>query len=515
MTESTSNLWSIALLVMIPIFATIIVNLLFNRNRVIKYISLISALSLVVITILSPYGFQWFTGQPALNPNTLTFTFDASIPAWRMALEFYFGPLQQVFIFVMALILVLVMGIATNGLTKNQGPYIGMIFLLFMSAAIIIMVNDLYHLWIGVEIGSLVVAGVVAASGEGIGQKAALKYAFFSALSGAGLAIALALILGLTGYSNISDAIRYIQTTNLAGMSSILYVAFGFFILSWIYAGGLVPIHQLKSEVYGAAFPHGTAMLQTQSKLMLVAIGLVMLRLFGSLPFAREVMLSISVLTMMLGVVMALLQTDFRWILAYLIVSHSGLVTVGISLGTYDGLVGGLFQAVNDVLYMSVLLLGCEAVYYFGKGTSTKTAVGIAKKAPWLALAVILGTFAASGIPPFNGFQSEIILIQSALKVGLPEVAVVILILSVTTFIALFRAIYSIFLKPADTSHLAVSGSVPSEAQEGDKETPIPRGLYLSLAILVVITLILGVYPDLVIRFLTPVAQAVSIPWYP
>jgi energy-converting hydrogenase B subunit F len=384
----------------------------------------------------------------------------------------------------------------------------GMIFLTFMSAAIIIMVNDFYHLWIGVELGSLVVAGIVVASGEGVSHRAALKYTFFSALSGAGLAVSLALVLGLTGFSNISDSINYLHNTDLGGMNSVLYVAFGFFALSWIYAGGLAPVHPLKSDVYGAAFPHGTAMLQAQSKLMLVAMGIVMLRLFGFLPFTREVMIVISILTMMFGIVMSLLQTDLRWILAYLIVSHSGLVTIGISLGTTDGVTGGLFQAVNDIVYMSVLLIVAEAVIYFGRGTSTKTAIGIAKKAPWLTAAVILGAMAASGIPLFNGFQSEIILIRASLLVNLPEIAAVILLVSVTTFIAIFRGIYTLFFKPAD----------PFVNDDGSadlvKETPVPRWIYIALGILIAITIVIGVYPDIVIQFVTPIAELVSIPWY-
>lgn len=509
MSDSTTSLWSIALIVVIPLLTAIAMNLLFSRKRAIRYISLASAISLLLITLASSYGYHWFVGLPALDPSTFTFTFDAGTPAWRLSLEYYFGPLQQILIAVMSLLLVLVTLVASPNLTKNQGAYMAMIFLTFMSAAIIVMVNDFYHLWIAVEIGSLVVAGVVVASGEGVSQRAALKYTFFSALSGAGLAVALALILGLTGFSNISDSIRFIQTTDLGGMSTILYVAFGFFALAWIYAGGLAPIHPLKSDVYGAAFPHGTAILQAQSKLMLVAMGIIMLRLFGALPFAREVMIAVSVLTMIFGVVMALLQTDFRWVLAYLIVSHSGLVTIGISLGTFEGIVGGLFQAVNDIIYMGVLLIVVEAIMYFGRGTSTRTAVGVAKKAPWLAVAVVLGALAASGIPPFNGFQSEIILIRASLLVNLPELAAVILLVSVATFIAIFRGIYTLFFKPADP--LVGEDGSPIEV----KETPVPRWIYVSLAVLLGMTLLIGVYPDIVLQFITPVAQQVSIPWYP
>lgn len=503
MNETITNLWSIPLLVVIPILTAIIVNLLYNRDRAIRAVSIASAAILLVISLVSPYGFQWFTGQPGVTLDG-SYTFNANVFSWKLSLEYYYGPLQQIMISVMSLMLLFVVAIATKSLKKNFGPYIALMFLTYLSAAAIIMVNDFYHLWIAVEIGSLLVAGLVAASGGSSAQKAALKYTFFSALSGSGLAIALALILGITGYANITDAINSLRINDLGGMYSVLYVSFAFLMLSWIYAGGLAPIHPLKSDVYRSAYPHATVMLQTQSKLMLVAIGLILLRMFGSLPFAREAMLSISILTMVIGVVMALIQTDFRWILAYLIVSHSGLVTVGISLGTFQGVIGGLFQAINDVIYMGVLLICCEMLLYFGRGTSIKFNGGLAKRAPLLTAFVILGAFAASGIPPFNGFQSELILIQASLEQGLPEVAAVILMVSVSTFIALFRGIYSIFLKPGD--------GLP----QGSEELKMPGTTMAFLVVLVAATLVLGIYPKLALSFLTESAlKVVFVPWVP
>lgn len=84
-----------------------------------------------------------------------------------------------------------------------------------------------------------------------------------------------------------------------------------------------------------------------------------------------------------------------------------------------------------------------------------------------------------------------------------------ILFVSVTTFIAIFRGVYTLFFKPADP--LVDENGAAVEA----KETPLPKWIYLSLGILVVLTIIIGVYPDLVLNFVSPVAQLVSIPWYP
>ncbi len=497
MMESISNLWSIPLLVIIPMLTAIIVNFLYDKA--IKPISICSAIIILIISIISPYGYHWFTGHPAFNPDTLLFTFNPNIFGYRLSLEFIFGPLQHIMIVISSLILLFCVTLSTIGLTKRQGPYMALLYLLFMSSVIVIMVNDLYHLWIVVEIGSLIVVGVAAASGTSISHKAALKYAFFSAISGAGLAVSLALILGLTGFANISDAIIYLRQFGIGDMATVLYIAFGFFVLSWMYAGGLAPIHPLKSEVYGASYPHATVLLQVQSKLMLVAIGIIMLRLFSMLPFVKEVMIFLSVITMMIGVIMALIQVDFRWIIAYLIISHSGLVTLGIGLGTQEGLVGGIFQAVNDIIYMTILLLCCEALFYFGGKTSTKEAYGIAKKSPFITTAVILGAIAAAGIPPFNGFQSEIILIQACLKEGLPEIAVLILMVSVTTFIALLRGIYRIFLKP------------PELQDQDDSNVDLPKVLIIGIIIFIILSIIIGIYPDIVLRFIIPVVKEVLL----
>ncbi|MEM4656945.1 MAG: proton-conducting transporter membrane subunit [Candidatus Methanosuratincola sp.] len=506
MNEAITNLWSAPLLIIIPILTAILVNLLYNRTRVIRAISVGAAIAVLAIAVVSPYGFHWFAGHPAVNSDG-TYTFTASIFSWKLSLEYYYGPLQQILIGVMSLLLLFIVLIATKSLNKNQGPYLAIVFLTYVSAAAVLMANDFYHLWIAVELGSLLVAGLVASSGAAYAQKAALKYTFFSALAGSGLAISLGLILGITGYVNITDAIHFLMVNDLGGMYAVLYVAFAFLSLAWVYAGGLVPVHPLKSDVYRSAFPHGAVLLQTQSKLMLVAIGIVMLRMFGPLPFATEIMLAISLLTMIVGVVMALIQTDFRWILAYLIVSHSGLVTVGLSLGTYQGILGGLFQAVNDIIYMSILLICCEMLLYFGKGsTSIKFSGGIAKKSPLLTAFVILGAFAASGIPPFNGFQSELIIIQAALERGLPEIAAVVLMVSISTFVALFRAIYSIFLRPVNEK----------TAESDTKQFRMPSSVLVFLVVLLAISLVLGVYPQLALGFLNESAlKVVLVPWVP
>ncbi|MEM0100684.1 MAG: hypothetical protein QW522_00400, partial [Candidatus Methanomethyliaceae archaeon] len=111
--------------------------------------------------------------------------------------------------------------------------------------------------------------------------------------------------------------------------------------------------------------------------------------------------------------------------------------------------------------------------------------------------AVLLGAFAAAGMPPFNGFQSEIILIQASLNSGLPEIAVIILMVSITTLIALLRAIYRIFLKPPEVEVL---------------EAKIPKAINFGIWLFIILTIIIGVYPDIALRFIIPAVEGGFLP---
>ena len=486
MTYYEANQPLIALIVVLPILVAIFLNLFHRRSVFTKWLSVATAALLIVITLACGYGYHWFTGHPIFA-------------GFRLALEYLFGPYHKLAVFIMSLILLFVVLAANLDVRRISGVHLAMLMLCFSATAMAVMVNDLYHLWIAVEVASLIVAGIVAVSGEPGSHRAALKYTFLAGLAGAGLAVSLAILLGITGASNITDAINVLKTMNIADFSITMYVAYAFFVFAWVYVGGMVPIHPIKADVYRYSLPHAAVLLQTQAKLMLVAVGLIILRLFGFLPYAREAMLVLSIITAVTGVVLALLQEDFRHVLAYLVVSHGGLVGIGISLGTPYALSAGIFQAINDILYMSLLFLVCEALLIQLGRAPTSTLGGLASQMPKLTVFAILGGLAASGVPPFNGFQSELMLINASLKANLPEVAVVILLVSITTFIAIFKSIYTIFLRPA--------------AQPIKSEGEPSSHLLVALFVLTVICLLCGVVPQLPLSFISPIALEVGLAW--
>jgi len=481
-----SNQPLVALIVVAPILVAVLLNLGYGKIRFSKYLFIASAFALLIIVLLSGYGYHWFAGHPIFQ-------------GLRLSLEYVFTPYHKFALFILSLLLIFTAFAASVSVVGKPGVYYAFLLLCYASTAMAVLTNDLYHLWIAVEVASLIIAGVVIAAGSPGAHRATLKYMFITGFAGAGLAVSLAILLGVTGVANISDAVYALSTMSLEGFMPTIYMAYAFFVIAWIYVAGMAPTHPIKADIYRYSLPHAAALLQAQAKLMMVAIGLIILRLFGSMPFTRESMLVISLITAIFGVVLALMQSDLRHVLAYIVVSHGGLVGIGLSIGTAYAISAALFQAINDIIYMGLLFLACEAIILLVKRDPAAGLGNLISKAPSLALFIFIGSFAASGIPPLNGFQSELMLINAALSVGLPEVAVVILFVSVTTFIALFKSIYEIILRPKKVES-EVLGS-------------IPNSLYASLFILSVLCIVFGLIPQLPLSFINPMAAEVGLAW--
>ena len=101
-------------------------------------------------------------------------------------------------------------------------------------------------------------------------------------------------------------------------------------IYGWLYATGLPPFNAIKSEIYSKGLPSGSMILQSFSVIGCIAVGLTIIRVFGYLPLTQTAMLAVSVIAMILGISMAMVQDDYKRIIAYLAVGELGYIGVGI-----------------------------------------------------------------------------------------------------------------------------------------------------------------------------------------
>jgi len=145
-------------------------------------------------------------------------------------------------------------------------------------------------------------------------------------------------------------------------------------------------------------------------------------------------------------------QWDLKRLLAYHSISQMGYVMLGIGLGTPLGILGGLFHLMNHAIFKSLLFL-CSGAFEYGAGTrQLKEMGGLFKKMPVTSTACSIASFSISGIPPFNGFWSKLIIIIALVKAhyyGLAAITVIVSFITLVSFVKVQR--YTIFGKLSDT----------------------------------------------------------------
>lgn len=193
------------------------------------------------------------------------------------------------------------------------------------------------------------------------------------------------------------------------------------FLLGCFVKAGAVPLHIWLPDAHPAAPSPVSAFLSG----MMIKIGAygVIRFIFPVLNFdlpatnfgelLSSLIMSIGVASMLIGVVLALLQTDIKRLLAYHSISQMGYILLGIGLGTKLGLAGGLYHLVNHTMFKGLLFLCMGAVIYSVGTRELDNLGGLWKRMPITTSTCIIAALAISGIPPFNGFASKTVLVEA------------------------------------------------------------------------------------------------------
>jgi len=490
----------IPLMVIIPIACGLILNLFHKKDKFVKIFAIIVAIILPIIPLLSNFGLHYFGGHSPLIDNQIllsTLSTDISnsvLAILHPAITYSYASLQKLFIFILGIITFFAVFTSLNETKKVSGPYM---FLMFMGTAAVtalLLSDDIFHMYIFFEIAALTQTGIILVSSTEKNYETALKYMIIGSIGGPLLLLGIGFILGLVGSVNITD-ITYIIKNNLINpFSPAFLIGFGLIFFGWLYSSGLPPFHTIKSSIYSKALPHSAALLQTFTVITFIAIGIVILRIFSHLPFMKTMILVFSVLAMVLGVTMAIMQTDFRRMLGFLAVGELGYIGIGFGIGTKLSITAGLFQAVNEIIITALLFIAFGTVLYLTKTANTLKLGGLISKSPKLSILILIGGFAMAGVPPLNGFQSKLMIIQASLDAGYPELAIIAILISIVTFMTFMKAFHLIYLKPKPKDLVII-------------EEDIPKSTIFSITILLIICLIIGLFPSIITGNIYPFVQ--------
>ena len=470
---------SIPLIVIIPLIAALFLNLFAGKNKIIKVLAFIVGLGLPILTLTTSYGLHYFGGHQPLAlsniANLSTYITNSSLYNLHPAITYAYTPIAKVFIFALGIVVFLSIFSYLNSENKASGPFLFMVFMATASVSALLLSDDLFNMYVFFEIAALIQTGIIIASSAKDNYETALKYMILSSIGGPILLLGITILLAICGSVNITDiSLAISNLVHTPEASGVVLFAFSLIFFGWLYASGLPPFNVIKSLVYSKAEPYGSSVLQAMSLISLIAFIIAMFRIFGTLDIFKGVMIFISIASMILGVSM--------------------FVGLGFGIGGNFAITAGLFQGLNEMIVTTLLFIGLGTVVYLTNTSDTRKLGGLIGKNTFMAIMILLGGLTMAGVPPFNGFRSKLMIVEAALNTGFPEIAVIIILISIATFFVFVKAFHSIFLKPQPRDLTFIRDS-------------IPKSILFTVLVLLIICLILGLYPELVTN---PISQSIG-----
>ncbi|HEY3484937.1 MAG TPA: NADH-quinone oxidoreductase subunit N [Ilumatobacteraceae bacterium] len=403
---------------------------------------------------------------------------------------------------------ILVALVTDEELRRNDadGPEVYALYLMAAIGGVVMgAANDMIVLFLGLETLSLALYALAASDRRrSASQESGMKYFVLGSFSSAFFLYGIALLYGGTGSTNISEIVSGFQGSVtvpredalvLAGIA-LLLVGLGFKVAA-------VPFHVWTPDVYEGSPTPVTGYMASVGKA--AAFAAMVRVLVSALPFHRDdwrpVIWVLAVLSLIVGAVLAVVQTDVKRMLAYSSINHVGFILVGVEAaghqaGEQDPGPGVPSVAVYLLLY-GVLVIGSFAVVTLvGRGHGGDTSLtafrGLAARRPALALCLTVFLLAQAGVPFTSGFIAKFGVIQSAVEEHSYAIALIAMVSAVIAAFLYLRIMVSVWLQPG-------------EEGEPAERVPFPAGLAVTAA--AVFTIVVGIVPGWLLDAADSVSQ--------
>jgi len=297
--------------------------------------------------------------------------------------------------------------------------YYSLLLLVITGMNGVILAGDLFNMFIFLELALLASYALV---GFGCGSKdleASFKYLVINMIATYFIFLGIALLYGKFATLNMAHIVILIQQY---GMDSVVIFAFVLFFVGFGTKAAIVPFHAWVPDAYTAAPAPISALLAGG---IIKSLGIyVLMRLtynvFGMSQTIANLFVYFGIASIIIGVLMALGQWNFKRLLAYHSISQMGYIILGFGLGSPLGILGGVFHLFNHSLFKSLLFFNSGSVEYETGNLNLKKLGRLSEKMPVTAASSLIASFSISGIPPFNGFWSKLIIIIAAVQAGRP-----------------------------------------------------------------------------------------------
>ena len=333
-------------------------------------------------------------------------------------------------------------------LLRNEYFILAMMSILGMM--VMVSGHSLLTLYLGLEIMSLSLYALIATARDRASAiEAALKYFVLGAIASGLLLYGMSMIYGISGSLDISQISSFASASTL-GSQQTLILNFGlvFLVIGIAFKLGAVPFHMWVPDVYQGSPTSVTMFLSTVPKIAAIAL---LIRLLidglGELQhYWADLFMILAVLSIAIGSLVALTQTNIKRMLAYSTISHIGFVLLGFVTGVVDGYGAAVFYVLAYIL-MSLAAFG-SIIVLSRKGFEADQISdfqGLSKHSPWFALIMLVVMLSMAGVPPFIGFYSKLFILQQVVAEGyviLAITAVIFAVISAYYYLQIIKTMY-------------------------------------------------------------------------
>lgn len=325
-------------------------------------------------------------------------------------------------------------------------------YLLFFTATLALMMLvsgvHLLSLYVALELSSYCLYILVSLRKDrAMGLEAGIKYFLTGVCASAVMLFGLALLYSATGAAYLTDFIPMLPGAmdRPIVMVGLLLTVSGFF-----FKLALFPFHFWAPDVYQGAANQVAAYIATVSKVAAIAVLVRVVALSGvDNVYLAHVLGIVAVVTMTLGNLSAMVQTDLKRLLAYSSIAHAGYIMIGVMSMGETGTAGVVFYALALLSMKITAFFIVVSVADKGSNPAVSDLAGLHERSPILALALMVALFSLAGIPPFIGFTGKFLIFTAAMKAGYFGLVLVAMINVVISLYYYLRVLKAAYLLPA------------------------------------------------------------------
>jgi NADH-quinone oxidoreductase subunit N len=351
--------------------------------------------------------------------------------------------------------------LAKRGILKGEYYVLGLFALL--GIMVLVSANSMVTLYLGVELQALALYAMVAFNREsGVAAESAIKYFVLGSIASGALLFGMSIVYGVTGSLELGTIG---QAAALLGAQQIgLLFGLAFIIVAVAFKFGAVPFHMWVPDVYHGAPTPVTLFLGSAPKIASFALAFRLLAegLPALQPDWQDMLIVVSVLSMAIGNIVAIAQSNLKRMLAYSTISHVGFILLGILAGTKVGYQAALYYT---IAYVIMAIAGFGMIILLSRAGFEADRLddfrGLNARSPWFAAMMLMVMFSMAGVPPFVGFWAKLAVIQAVLDLGFAWLAILAVLFSVIGAYYYLRVVKLMYFdEPRDTAALQASGAL-------------------------------------------------------